>query len=230
MPFQSVINENQSPAVEGDIASNNPYRSMIAVGASLRAGAAGVAFGRFAFAANATGLVTNAHPGVASRIGFVHRHQLEQLAGRLQEAGGVIVAGQPVTLIEGGDFWARFAGGATIGHRVFVSYADGSLISGAAGSTVAGASVTAAIAGTTMTVTAVASGALAVGQPLSGANVTAGTIITALGTGTGGAGTYTVSPSQTAASATVTSLGAVETTWTVESPAAATELAVISNK
>ena len=231
MPFQSVINENQAPAVEGDFASNNPYRSMVSdFGASLRAGAGGVAFGRFARAANATGLVTNGHPGVASRIGFVHRHQLEQLAGRLQESGGAIVAGQPITLIEAGDFWGRFAAGATIGHRVFASYADGALISAAAGTTVAGASVTAAIAGTTMTVSAVASGALAVGQPLTGANVTAGTIITALGTGTGGVGTYTVSPTQTAASAAVTSAGAQETTWSVETTAAAGELAKIANK
>jgi len=55
----------------------------------------------------------------------------------------------------------------------------------------------------TMTVSAVASGALAVGQVLSGSGVTAGTVITALGTGTGGTGTYIVSPSQTASSTTV---------------------------
>jgi len=55
----------------------------------------------------------------------------------------------------------------------------------------------------TMTVSAVASGALAVGQTVSGTGVTAGTVITALGTGTGGTGTYFVSPSQTASSTTV---------------------------
>ena len=67
-----------------------------------------------------------------------------------------------------------------------------------------GASVTASISTTTMTVTAVGSGALSVGQVVSGTGVTAGTTITALGTGTGGTGTYTVSPSQTASSTTVT--------------------------
>ena len=65
---------------------------------------------------------------------------------------------------------------------------------------------TADIAGTTMTVSAVSSGTLVVGQTLEGANVTNGTIITALGTGTGSTGTYTVSASQTAASATVYSI------------------------
>ena len=65
--------------------------------------------------------------------------------------------------------------------------------------------VTAAIAATTMTVSAVASGALAAGQIVSGANVTAGTTIVAQLTGTAGStGTYSVSPTQTAASATVT--------------------------
>lgn len=62
-----------------------------------------------------------------------------------------------------------------------------------------GALVTATIAGTVMTVSAVASGVLHVGQTISGVGVTLGTIITALGTGTGGVGTYTVSVSSTVA-------------------------------
>lgn len=64
--------------------------------------------------------------------------------------------------------------------------------------------MTASIAGTTMTVSAVTSGAFAAGQIISGTGVTAGTSITALGTGTGGIGTYTVTPSQTVASTTIT--------------------------
>jgi hypothetical protein len=67
--------------------------------------------------------------------------------------------------------------------------------------------LTASIATTTMTVTAVSGASLFVGMVLVGANVTAGTTITAFGTGTGGTGTYTVSISQTAASATVTAYG-----------------------
>lgn len=63
---------------------------------------------------------------------------------------------------------------------------------------------TAAISGTTMTVSAVANGTLAVGQIISGAGVTAGTYITALGTGTGGTGTYTVSASQSVSSEDMT--------------------------
>ncbi len=76
----------------------------------------------------------------------------------------------------------------------------------------ADASVTGSISGTTLTVTAVASGTLAVGQVISGTGITAGTKITALGTGTGGTGTYTVSVSQTASSTAVTA-GAMTVTY-----------------
>jgi hypothetical protein len=63
--------------------------------------------------------------------------------------------------------------------------------------------MTAAIATTVLTVSAVASGTLAVGQTVDGTGVTAGTYITALGTGTGGTGTYTLSASQTVSSTTL---------------------------
>jgi hypothetical protein len=73
-----------------------------------------------------------------------------------------------------------------------------------------GAVITAAISGTTLTVASVASGTLFVGQTIQGAGITVQTIITALGTGTGGAGTYTVNNSQTIASITMYALN-----WTV---------------
>jgi hypothetical protein len=63
--------------------------------------------------------------------------------------------------------------------------------------------VTASISGTTMDVTAVTTGTIAVGDLVYGANIQPYTRVTALGTGTGGIGTYTVSVSQTSASATV---------------------------
>jgi hypothetical protein len=68
--------------------------------------------------------------------------------------------------------------------------------------------VTGAISGTTLTVSAVTSGVLSVGQTISGSGVTAGTKITALGTGKGGTGTYTVGTSQTASSTTITATSA----------------------
>jgi hypothetical protein len=59
------------------------------------------------------------------------------------------------------------------------------------------------ISGTTLTVTSMKSGTLAIGQQLFGVGVTDRTIITALGTGTGGVGTYTINISQTVASQTL---------------------------
>jgi hypothetical protein len=74
----------------------------------------------------------------------------------------------------------------------------------------AGAVITASMATTTMTVTAVASGTLYVGQTIQGAGIAVQTIITALGTGTGGTGTYTINNSQTITSQTMYALN-----WTV---------------
>lgn len=70
---------------------------------------------------------------------------------------------------------------------------------------VASTTITAAFG--TMTVSAVASGTLAVGQTLSGSGVTAGTKITGLGTGEGLTGTYYVDDDTVVASTTVTASG-----------------------
>ena len=68
------------------------------------------------------------------------------------------------------------------------------------------ASFTASISGSTMTVTAIATGTLAVGQVVSGVDVTQYTVITAQLTGTtGSTGTYTVSYSQTVSSSSLSS-------------------------
>jgi hypothetical protein len=64
---------------------------------------------------------------------------------------------------------------------------------------------TGSIVATTMTISAATQGILAVGSIINGSGVTSGTVITALGTGTGGIGTYTVSPTQTASSTALTS-------------------------
>jgi hypothetical protein len=91
----------------------------------------------------------------------------------------------------------------TLGTTDFVSI-------GAASSAV----VTGSISGKTLDVTAVSSGTLAVNTYITGTGITAGTYITALGTGTGGTGTYNVSTSQTVDSGTVTGQPVVGTTFT----------------
>jgi hypothetical protein len=62
-------------------------------------------------------------------------------------------------------------------------------------------------ASTTLTASSV-TGTIQVGQVIAGTNIAAGTTITALGTGTGGAGTYTISPISTGTvSGTITVVG-----------------------
>jgi len=77
----------------------------------------------------------------------------------------------------------------------------------------ASAVFTGSISGTTLTVTAMTSGTIAISQALFGLSISAETVITALGTGTGGVGTYTVNNSQTISSETMNSatVGAVVT-------------------
>jgi len=69
---------------------------------------------------------------------------------------------------------------------------------------------------TTLNVTAVTSSAIALGMIITGGNMTAGSYISAFGTGTGGVGTYTLSQSQSVASYTSGSPGSLTgTSYTV---------------
>ncbi|MDN7481932.1 hypothetical protein QZM38_13965 [Burkholderia orbicola] len=69
--------------------------------------------------------------------------------------------------------------------------------------TTTGAYMTGSIASTTLTVSSVTNGTLAVGMRIRGNGIAAGTYVTALGTGTGGVGTYTVSIAQTVSNVTI---------------------------
>lgn len=103
-------------------------------------------------------------------------------------AGTVVIQGQPNRVAEPAA--ADFVVMTPIRRQRLATNIDGD----------ADALFTGSITGPTMTITAVDHGVLAVGRTLSGTGVIAGTAITALGTGTGGVGTYTVSPSQVAPS------------------------------
>lgn len=121
--------------------------------------------------------------------------------GRGTTAGGalaasLVVADQTIAeLAQTGAYVVTLSGPANIGDLVTYNTNTGAL-----GTIPYGAAFTASISGTTLTVTNVAAGTLAVGQTITGAGIATGTVITALGTGTGGTGTYTVNNSQTIAS------------------------------
>ena len=126
MGFQKTLNRDLPVGVEGDFASTNPYHSVLAGEGALKAGATGVTIGKFAWVNTATGLVSNAQ--VANGVlGFVRRDNTALITKYLEESTLLIPAGFGVTLYDKGDFWARFAGGATIGQKVFASITDGSV-------------------------------------------------------------------------------------------------------
>ena len=120
----------------------------------------------------------------------------------------VLIQNAIISAFAGGDGGPRATIGSTIYASRFYSAIAAlgswvkiiSILVGSANSP--SASFTGSIAGGTLTVSAVASGALAVGQTVIDAtgSVVVGTTITGLGTGTGGAGTYLLSNSQTVAS------------------------------
>lgn len=241
--FQQTVKTRFAPAVAGDFASANPRATMLAGPGSLVAGSAGVTVATFAWAASLGtadiesgetdfyNVVNNFGAGLPS--GFVHREQQALITTFLSSNSNLVPQGLPVTLFTSGDFWALNSGASavTAGQKVFANYGSGTVQTAAAGATIAGASFTASIAtaGSVMTVTAVASGTLAIGQPVSGAGVTAGTVISGFLTGTGGVGTYTVSIAQTVASEAMTTLAAIETKWYAMSAAAAGELFKMSS-
>lgn len=235
MPFQTLVNpwENSLPlGREGDFCSANPRASMLAAEAALVAGAVAVTVGRFGFV-NASGQVSNNAAGF-SRVGFIGiRGQLVLIPDFLGSNSMQVQPGYDMTLFDSADVFIRFAAGATPGQKVFASYSDGTAIAGAAGSTPAGAAFTGSLASSgVLTVASGLTGLVKVGQPVSGAGITAGTYVTGQLTGTaGGIGTYSTLPTgQTVASEAMTTAAGIETRWFVDSVAGNGELAMCSTR
>src|SRR6185312_6035468 len=218
MSFQTQVNLQPAPAVEGDFASANPRANVLAGAGALVTGTLGFTVGNFAWA-DANGIVNN-YFTVGGRIGFIHREQQALITAFLAETSMLVPAGFPITLFNAGEFWDKFAAGATIGQKVYAYYDDGTAYAAATATPPTNALITANTAtNTTLTVTANTGRPIAVGQPISGAGIQAGTIISAFGTGTGGAGTYTLSlaTTATASGVTITATTAKETNFYVDS-------------
>ena len=233
MPFQSAIYSKQAPAIEGDFATANPRSSIAAGEGAYVAGPLGVIVGRFARANPANNLVTNADPGVPSRLGFVHRDgQRSLITAFLGQAVTSVLPGTEITLMGAGDYWGRFPVAPVVNQKVYASYLDGTLSAAPTGSPPAGASFTGVIAVTTGVLTASAvTGTIMVGAPISGAGVPAGTIVTGFLSGTlGGAGTYSTNITTAVASTAMTTTGAVETEFRIEVAYGAGELSQFGSK
>ena len=81
-----------------------------------------------------------------------------------------------------------------------------------------------------LTVGGTVTGTFAVGDTVTGSGIAAGTQITALGTGTGGAGTYIVNLTQTISSQAINASANVETKWIAMSSGLPGELVKISSQ
>jgi hypothetical protein len=220
--FQTAVSAVQAPAREGDFCDSNPRASVNAGPGGLVCGASGITIGRFAWWAppldvNGTPTVAN-NFGAGAPTGFVHGEMQGLNTVYMSNAGMLVPAGFPITLMKGGGFWVKNNGTteALLGQKAYADLATGKISFGPTGSPATGASVTAAIAASTgsftgsisgdvLTITAVGSGVAVPGGTLSGTNVATGTMIVNQLTGTaGGIGTYRVNiPEQTVASTTI---------------------------
>lgn len=213
MTFQRVINQQPAPAVAGDFASNNPRSSVIPPVDSGFVAAAGeaVTVGYFAWGGSDGKVYSNKAdlPAGGSQLGFVARQPNEPSAlitAFLGESVMTLQQGLPVTLLNSGDYWAPLKGG-NPGDTVYATAATGAPTTDAAAGAnpdtgfkiVAPVPVDAVtdnattIAANTgvMTVAAVASGVIVVGQRVTGVGVPDETFVTGQLTGAaGGAGTY----------------------------------------
>jgi hypothetical protein len=117
----------------GAFASRNPRSALVAGGGFFRAADPdGLYMARFGWADPNTGFA-HSERVAGALLGFVQpiagfRRQLV-----LPTRSGVLIRpGYQVTLFSTGDFFARFAGGATLGQPVYASILDGNAISGEA--------------------------------------------------------------------------------------------------
>jgi hypothetical protein len=229
MPFQTQVRLQPAPAVEGDFASADPWASVLAGPGALVAAPGGLTVGRFAWIDPSGTFASNSGSGLPA--GFVHRgSNMALITVYLAETSMLVPAGMGVTLHSAGAFWVRNAGAnvSAINQKVYARFGTGEATTGPTNSPPSGASVTGSIAPATssitasiapgtqgppgseaasygiMTVTAVGSGAVVVGEAYTGTNVVAGTLVTGQLSGTpGGVGVYAVNIPQTVASTTL---------------------------
>lgn len=231
MPFQSTVNAQPSPAVEGDFASDNPRIAMVAgPGGLITDTTLGLTVGRFAWA-DAAGVAHNAYPSGASpvaRLGFAARegNELALITVWLGEASLVIPPAMPVTLHVDADVWARVTvANGSQGQKAFASYKDGSMIPGAAGSSMTTA-ITGDITNGAATIANLSAPVYA-GEPVSGTGIPAGAkIIT--GAAIGGTATMSANATATTATLAITATNALETPWFLVSAGNIGELVKLS--
>jgi len=237
--FQTQATPQPSMAVAGDFCSQNQYFTYDAgPGGLVSGGPSGVAVGRFAWTyppVDPDGTPTVAQNfGAGPVAGFVHREMQATIVLFLGIATQVIVPGQAITLMSGGDFWvvndgttqALPQGQGQAAMKAYANLSTGKVSFAATGAPTNAATssassiqavsttLTGSINGDVLTVTVAPGTPLVPGAILTG---TAGTIptntqvISQLSGTTGGVGTYLVSNPEV----TYPTAGVVPTTNTI---------------
>lgn len=142
--FPNVVNTLQAPGVLGDFASTNPYSSILAGPGGLVAPAGGLLVGNMAWVGPA-GQVSQSYVA-GYQVGFLLRNEQALITQFLGQSALLVPQGFPITLMNGGDYWAKFEGGATPGQTVYADKTNGSLI---AASSAPGAASATGLVGTT---------------------------------------------------------------------------------
>lgn len=186
--------------------------------------------GSTVYADESTGApTTSAGTSVTGEIGFTGTAALSTLVSQAQMTLATITSG----IVTVGDIVSGTGTASNVVQSLFSGVANtvGAVynLSGAVTTEAAEAITTAS---STLNVTAIGSGSLSVGDPISGTNITAGTTISSFGTGTGGVGAYGLNipggvPVHTA-SETITGSTNVATNWKVASFSNPGELSKIS--
>ena len=222
MGFQTAVNYNYALGVIGTLAFNDggmrsaPYNLVSSPVANVIGNAftstSPATMGQNTAAPNA-GTATAGGTGVfAGILGGLHEYSSLGTSSGALNPSTTLPDNSIGELFTRGFLFVNLPGIAQVGDLVTYDPLTGNL-----NSITPTTKFTGAISTTTLTVSAVSAGQLAVGQVISGTGVTPGTIITALGTGTGYTGTYTINNSQTVASRAMTAPNVPATAFAVSS-------------
>ena len=185
--FQVSMQTYPAVGIEGDWCSANPRFSMLTGEGKLRAGPSGVTVGRFAWA-RADGIVD---VGGNGRIGFVHRDQVALIpfdlgaSGGLAQATMLVVPNGEITLYTSCDVWCRFAGGASVGQKVYATYKDGKATAAATGSPSTSNTTSFSITAQTFSITGAIMNGILYALTIGSGTLYPGSIITGSGVPTG---------------------------------------------
>lgn len=113
MGVQQRVGQNLATGIVGNLATSNPYHNLVAGVLQHRCGVSGAIIGNFAEIDPTTCLTVQPLTG-KNPIGFVGRESNQAFSSSLE-----MVAGQGITLYDGGDFFVN-ATGLNVGDAVKV--------------------------------------------------------------------------------------------------------------